>query len=229
MSEAVLSFSFVVPCLDAEDTLGDCIRHLRKIRWPQRAEVIVVDNGSVDHSVEIARELADKALVDDMATIAGLRNLGAKQASGDIIVFVDSDCLLHEDWLDITAGHLRDPGVVMVGAKTHILPERSTWVAKAWKVHLDRTEIDPSPTWLVTRALAVRRAAFLAIGGFDTDLETCEDVALGHALGTEGTICNDVRLAPTHLKDADSLRAILPEPEVLPEDEEIKDSLTNGQ
>ena len=168
-------------------------------------EVLVVDNGSTDQSQEIARTHADQLLVEPTATIAGLRNRGATQATNEIVVFVDSDCLLDPEWLGRCATHFENEKVAMAGAKTHTLPEDATWVAKAWKVHLDRSDLDPNPSWIVTRALAVRKDVFESVGRFDESLETCEDVALGHAISETYSIVADTALAPMHLDDADTL------------------------
>ena len=54
----MLSFSIVIPCLNEEDTLGICLRKIRKIfnrNKKYKAEIIVVDNGSSDSSIKIAK------------------------------------------------------------------------------------------------------------------------------------------------------------------------------
>lgn len=203
-TENTAGFSFVIPCLNAEDTLRRCLEHLRAQFLPA-GEILVIDNGSIDSSREIAAGLADQVLIDDTATIAKLRNIGAESASFPIVVFVDSDCLLDPNWSSRAAKHFQDPEVAMVGAKTHQLPATAGWVAKTWKVHLDRSDLDGEPEWIVTRALAVRKTVFEEVAGFNEDLVTCEDVALGHAIGKNHKIVSDSSLAPLHLKDTDSL------------------------
>ncbi len=204
-----LSFSFVVPCLNAENTLGDCLDHIRGQNYPSDLiEILVVDNGSTDRSIEIAEQQADRVLQNTTATIAGLRNFGAAEANNEIVVFVDSDCLLSNEWISRCVVHFEDPQVGMVGAKTHVVPDDAGWVAKAWKVHLDRSTLDPDPQWVVTLALAIRAAVFESIGGFDESLETCEDVTLGHAVRKTHRIISDTHLAPIHLDDPGHLQAL---------------------
>ena len=128
-----------------------------------------------------------------------------KRPNSEVLVFVDSDCILSESWLSTALELLESEQASMVGSKTHTLPEDATWVEKTWKVHLDRTCNDSDATWIVTRALAVERDKYDEIGGFDETLETCEDVALGHAIGSIGKIVSSSELAPLHLKDARTL------------------------
>ena len=199
-------FSFIIPSFNAESTLGLCIEHIRKQKYPQQnIEVIVVDNGSSDSSKELAAELSDHWYEDPEATIAGIRNIGAQHARNPILVFVDADCLLPDVFAKVVNELFEDRLVAMAGAKTHILPEDAGWVANTWKVHLDRSQLNTQASWLVTRSLAVRTSAFREVGGFDENIETCEDVSFGHSIGENWKIVSDERLAPLHLEDADNV------------------------
>ena len=196
--------SFIIPTFNSEDTLEECIWHIRK-QAEEGIEVIVVDNGSSDSTADLAKRRADIFKLDETANISKLRNIGAKAAKGEYLIFVDSDCLLEEGWLELALDLFKEEKVAMVGSKSHKLPADSTWVADAWKCHLDRSGVDPNPHWLVTRALALKKDAFFEVGGFDDDKETCEDVALGHAVSENYKIVSDNRLSPIHLKDASTL------------------------
>ena len=200
-----LSFSVIIPCYNAADTLERCIERLRQQQSEHSVEIIVVDNGSSDRSREIADSLADLSLGLAEGEISAVRNYGAKKASGEILLFLDSDCLLDVDWIERASKSFEDESIVACGSKTHVLPEDATWVAKTWKIHLDLTEEEGEVDWLSTRAIAIRRRTFEKINGFDTSLKTCEDVALCHALGKEGKIISAAAFAPLHLKDADTL------------------------
>ena len=198
--------SFIIPSFNAESTLELCIEHIRNQNYPQQnIEIIVVDNGSSDSSKELAAKLSDHWYEDPEATIAGIRNIGAKHARNPILVFVDADCLLPSEFANVVNELMQERSTAMVGAKTHILPESAGWVAHTWKVHLDRSQLNTQASWLVTRALAVRTSAFREVGGFDEELETCEDVSFGHSISQNWEIVSDERLAPIHLEDADSL------------------------
>jgi glycosyltransferase involved in cell wall biosynthesis len=184
-----------------------CLDAISSQDYPEESrEIIVVDNGSKDTSAQIAFQLGARVLVDDSLHVSGLRNLGAKESIGDILVFVDSDCVLDEKWTRTAVGALAQEDVAMVGSKTHKLPATAGWIEKTWKLHLDASAEEKEPSWLVTRALAVKKKVFFEVGGFDEDLITCEDVAFGHAVSKRHKIKNLVELSPTHLEDPSTLQ-----------------------
>lgn len=198
--------SFIIPCFRSEDTIKECLEHIKNLEFKEgKKEIILVDNGSDDKTVEIAKPLVDKLLLEPDAGLGELRNKGAAASTSEALVFLDSDCLLQKEWLNIAWPHLEKPEVGLVGSKTHILPEGSTWVAEAWKIHLDYSGKLSSPGWLATRAIATRKHIFEEIGGFSEEVETCEDVELGHKISKNYQVIVENSLAPLHLKDADTL------------------------
>ena len=159
-------------------------------------EIVTVDNGSSDSTRQFADQHADTSLGLAQGSISAVRNYGASRADGDILLFLDSDCLLEPGWFAEAASILADDAIVACGSKTHNLPKKATWAAKAWKLHLDTTEQDGAVDWISTRALAIKRNAFEAVGGFNEKLTTCEDVAICHALSDQGSIISRKSLAP---------------------------------
>ena len=201
--------SFIIPCYNSQETLASCVEHLRAQDYPKdKIEIIVIDNGSEDDSLNIARSRADRVDIAPEASIARLRNLGAELSSGESLIFVDSDCLLHQQWLSNSIPFMRDPSVGMFGSKTQLLPENSTWVARAWTVHLDRSDLDPDPRWIPTRAVGVSRSAFLEAGGFNEDSVACEDVELGHKISQKYRIVCSSGLKGVHLREPSTLWAL---------------------
>lgn len=84
--------SVIVPTKNSERTLKACLVSIRAQSYPQ-VELIVVDNGSTDATVDIAQELAD--LADRWGPErTAQRNRGARLASGEYLLFVDSDMVL---------------------------------------------------------------------------------------------------------------------------------------
>lgn len=202
-------FSAIIPVKDSSATLESCILHLRA-QTEKLDKIIVIDNGSRDNSVEIAESYADIVLKDPCAKISTLRNIGAANADSDFLLFVDSDCLLHEFWVAEALEIFQDSDVAMVGCNTHTLPESSGWVARAWKMHLDSSSGDilgaaKEVEWLVTRSLAVRSDVFEEVGGFDESKVTCEDVDLGYRVSGKYKVISHPKLSPLHLDDAESL------------------------
>lgn len=85
--------SVVLPCLNEELTLPTCIQKTKDIFKKEgiKGEIIVVDNGSTDGSVEIARKLRVKVLVQNVRGYGAAYILGFNEAKGNIIVMADSD------------------------------------------------------------------------------------------------------------------------------------------
>lgn len=92
--------SFVVPALNEERYIAGCIRALEAQRIPGLTEIIVVDNGSSDKTAEVARQSGARVILQPMRGLAAARQAGLEQASGSVIIFVDSDSRLADGWAD---------------------------------------------------------------------------------------------------------------------------------
>ncbi|MCK5888659.1 MAG: TIGR04283 family arsenosugar biosynthesis glycosyltransferase [Methylococcales bacterium] len=86
-----MQYSMIIPTLNEADNIEACLLALQSIR-PQ-CEVIVVDGGSFDNTLQIARLLADKVLSSDKGR-AKQMNIGAKQAMGEMLIFLHADTFL---------------------------------------------------------------------------------------------------------------------------------------
>ena len=86
-------FTFLMPCLNEERTLGDCIRTINKTIFEERldAEVLVVDNGSTDNSVEIACSLGARVVQEDKKGYGNALLKGIQEAKGKYIIMGDCD------------------------------------------------------------------------------------------------------------------------------------------
>jgi glycosyltransferase involved in cell wall biosynthesis len=108
-----LKVSVVIPALNEEAGIERCLRSIR--RQSQQLELILIDNGSVDRTPEIARKHCDRVLVKPGYSLAEMRDLGAREAAGDIVVTTDADCEAPPHWLRELIKPFDDPEVVAVG------------------------------------------------------------------------------------------------------------------
>jgi len=108
-----LRISVVIPALNEEAFIGDCLRSLRA--QTVSTEIIVVDNGSTDRTVEIASKIADRVIEAPGVSIPELRQIGVQAAVGEIIVTTDADTVAPPNWLEKLLRHFSDPDVVAVG------------------------------------------------------------------------------------------------------------------
>lgn len=164
--------SVIIPARDADAMIGRVVHTVLAQRRPGvDVEVIVVDDGSRDGTA--ARARAAGALVLFRPSGAGgnpaaARNMGARAATGDPLVFLDADCIPARGWLDaLLAAH--DRGAAIVGGSL-ALPEglpasaRCDYYCGWYLIHPRRpagvVPHHPPPN------LSVRRAAFLSTSGF---------------------------------------------------------------
>ena len=100
--------SVVIPALDEEASIA---RAIRSCREAGPCEVVVVDGGSRDRTVEIARGRADAVIVASRGRAAQM-NAGAAVARGGILLFLHADTLLPAGSFSSVIGALRDPAVI---------------------------------------------------------------------------------------------------------------------
>jgi len=105
MSQPIIS---VIICMhNSEKTIGHCIKSVITQNYPrEKFEILVIDNGSTDRSVEIAKVAADLVIKSEAHSIGYLRNIGCRKAKGKFLAFIDSDCLAMANWLKTITNEL---------------------------------------------------------------------------------------------------------------------------
>jgi len=93
------SLSVVVPTLNEERHIGSLLSDLME-QTKKADEVIVVDAGSGDGTIPVVRRFPDVVLLNGSPPVAKGRNLGGRRARGDILVFLDADVRLEEDFFE---------------------------------------------------------------------------------------------------------------------------------
>jgi GT2 family glycosyltransferase len=202
--------SFIVPVRNDAARLECCLRSILLNRQtPDQLEIVVVDNDSTDHSLEVAKRYGARVFTVSAARVALLRNYGASQAKGDVFAFIDADNEIAGGWMYAALDCLRMPQVGAAGA-LYQAPADGTWVQRTYG-HLRGGPRDHrDANWLGSGNLAVTRSAFELVGGFDTELDTCEDVDFCHRLRRRGLrIVSDSRLKSVHHGDPKTLWEVL--------------------
>ena len=201
--------SFVIPVRDDAVRLRACLRSIA-VGTPTgtEVEVVVADNGSRDDSVRTALAAGAQVIVLPQARLGELRNRAAATAQGSILAFVDADHEIAPGWIGAAIEALSQDRVGAAGAPCHP-PSPATWVQR-WYDRLRRHPRAQEPTeWLGSGNMAVRREAFDEAGGFDTTLDTCEDVDLCRKLRAAGwRLLADERMRNVHHGDPRSLRQV---------------------
>jgi glycosyltransferase involved in cell wall biosynthesis len=177
--------SVVIPTLQEGGYIGATLTGLRRVSYLAPLETIVVDGGSTDNTIQIARAIADKVLKTRRG-ISKARNLGAKHAGCDVIVFLDADVDLPSNAVERVLEVFGDRRVV--GATCRIMPSHSGMIEKAFFSFYNGLIRLVCGFRAHSRGefLAVRRNAFLAIKGFNEDLPCLEDHDLAYRLSKVG-------------------------------------------
>jgi GT2 family glycosyltransferase len=171
-SEETIPFvSVVVPVLDGERTIEGCLSALLNVAYPlDRREILVVDNGSQDRTREIVARHPVELLLEPRRGPARARNRGIEAARGEIVAFVDADCLPTTEWLAELAKPFAQADVGGVAGEIVPFPPRRPAERHAARIrHLAQKRYLARPTFpfAVTANLAFRRDVFARIGPFD--------------------------------------------------------------
>ena len=197
-----MQFSIIIPAKNEAANIGRCLDSIANVNWDRNEfEVIVVDNGSSDATVAIARKKGALVFIKPELTISGLRNFGAFNSSGEILAFIDADCTVVPSWLEKASPYLKRKEVACFGSPP-IVPDDATWVPKAW-FSVRRKRVDVGETdWLESMNMFVRREAYTTSGGFDESLITCEDYDLTLRLKQLGSLICDSSIVAVHHGEA---------------------------
>jgi GT2 family glycosyltransferase len=189
--------------------LKNCLDTIAQCDYPRAlVDIVVADNGSIDETPTVAATAGAQVLSLPGIAVGEMRNRAAQAAQGDVLAFVDADHELGPGWLRSAIATLQLPGVSAAGAP-YLQPPNATWVQRCYDSFRDHSEGVFDTPWLGSGNLAIWRQTFLDAGGFDTTLETCEDVDLCQRLRRQGhTLKSDSRMHSVHMGDPKTLRAI---------------------
>jgi glycosyltransferase involved in cell wall biosynthesis len=184
--------SVVIPVYNMASCLAECLGGLRDQTFPsERFEIILVDDGSTDNTLATANQLKIDFAMDNMVIVqqantgpAGARNQGICLARGEIIVFLDSDCIPQPEWLEQLITPLLSADATIVGVEGRTLP------APGGHNILDHYIDNPNGGYCWTCNIAYRKSVLYEIDGFDEGfpLPASEDIDIAHRAKQLGTI-----------------------------------------
>jgi GT2 family glycosyltransferase len=196
----------IVPNWNGRRWLGQCLRALSEQTSPP-AEVIIVDNGSSDGSLELVTDVPGARIIElhRNTGFANAVNVGIEAARSEAVALLNTDVILDPDWIRRTSARLdADPGLAAVGCKMLQMDDPTRIYDTGDFLRRDgaceqRGRFDPDEGRFDTGeeifapcagAALYRRDAVLAAGGFDVRLFSyLEDVELGLRLRLAGWRC----------------------------------------
>jgi GT2 family glycosyltransferase len=181
--------SVIIPNFNGGNYLKMCLSSLKTTSYPlDKLEVIVVDNNSTDGSYKIVEEfhpLARCLRLDKNYGFTGACNRGAKQSKGELLVFLNNDTIVTENWLiKLVKVAMSDESIGICGSKI-VFAEDPTLIDYAggylnivgdgvsvniWRKNKSVVISSPVDTgYVVGTCLLIKKKLFEKLGGFDED------------------------------------------------------------
>jgi glycosyltransferase involved in cell wall biosynthesis len=195
LTVATIRVSVIIPALNEEEMIGKCLESLAESCYPlDRFEVILVDNGSTDHTLEIARSFSTRLRLTILqrpgVNISAVRNLGAAAAKGEVLAFLDADCSVPANWIENVASNLASDSAGVIGGNITI-PEDSGWVARTW-FQVAYAPKDGEVAYVPSGNMLMKSSTFMQIGGFNETIKTSEDCELCSRARGEGFTVREI-------------------------------------
>jgi len=199
------SVAIVIPAYNAAHLLPQVLDAARAAAGDGR--ILVVDPGSTDATAAVAeRHGAEVIRLAERAGPARARNVGVAHVDEDVVLFVDSDCVPHPDVVErVREAFAADPQLVSLTGSYDDDPPEPGFFSQYMNLrhHLTHQQANREQATFWAGCGAVRREAFLAVGGFDPERyprPQVEDIELGYRLREKGATRLDPDLQVKHLK-----------------------------
>jgi GT2 family glycosyltransferase len=204
-----MTVSVIIATFNRAALLDDCLDHLRRQRFAPGDEIIVVDNGSTDHTAavvahhQIGEGVPLRHLHESTAGKSRAIARALAVATGDILAFTDDDVNVGEDWLDAVRSAMADRDVALAGGPVRPRWQSTVpqWIRHARDRHarlgapialLDYGDrpVELGPRTVLGANLAVRREVFTSVGGFPVSLGKLRGTLLS---GEDHELCRRVQ------------------------------------
>ncbi len=208
----MIDVSLYIPCFNVATTLVRCIEGVQHQTYPV-AEVLIIDDGSSDHTLEIASRYPVRLVRHARNQgLAAARNTAFREARCDIVAALDADCVADPHWLAQLLPVFDNPQVAMAGGR--LVETMRTTLADRWRTaHMSQDwgmMRLVNPRFMYGNNSLSRKAAVLAVGGYNERYRTNgEDVDLSRRLYMQGyQMVYDPTASVSHLRQ-DTLASIL--------------------
>lgn len=187
--------SVIIPVRNRPEEIRLCLTAIADLAYPaEKIETIVVDDASTDDTPHAVEQFPVRLIrLKRRKQASFCRNLAARQANGEILAFIDSDCLAHPHWLLELMPAFGEAGLAAVGgcidayepqnSLDHYEKAKSSLMIGSYAKR--STKEDPF-FYVPACNFLIRRKVFLELNGFDVDLSVGEDVDLCWRLQDRG-------------------------------------------
>jgi glycosyltransferase involved in cell wall biosynthesis len=200
--------SVVIPAYNEENQIAGCLESVAAISH-DGFEVIVVDDNSTDKTVEVASRYPVRVIRrSSRGGIAAARNSGLQAVRGEIVAFVDADCVVDKSWLQLLLSHYTDSRIAGVGGvvgtrDSSFLAKYRNYIAK--EQYADSTGPVYGTPCIPGGNSSYRTNVLREIGGFDPASARpigYEELELGYRLVKNGyLLVGEPRAVVWHLRE----------------------------
>jgi len=186
--------SFIIPAYNEEKNIQECIKAIQaEINWqpyPDRFEIIVVDNASSDMTAQLALQAGASVVFEKTKGIVHARNAGSKQARFRYLANIDADNRVPEGWLNVALGEMRDYSIAVVtGPLVYADVPRYVNIGASIFYFVARFFHHTVGPTVQGGNYMIRHSVFDDMGGYDTKFEFYgEDTSTAQAASKFGTI-----------------------------------------
>lgn len=176
--------SLIIPLYNGARSIGLVLEAVGGSTY-ENLEVVVVDDGSTDDGAEIARQsgtgLALKMITfEKNLGVSRARNTGASEAKGDVLLFIDADCIVQADTVEKCVEELQKGDSACVGGVYTTMPWDDVFFSGFQSLYINYVESkNEHPDYIATHCMAIRKETFEEFGGF------IEDSFIGHQASVE--------------------------------------------
>lgn len=200
----------IVPVKNKRSVLRPCLTSIaRAVASTSDTQLVILDNLSTDGSREILEEFGDRAhiLTTNLTRIGAIRNVGARYIDSELLVFVDADCVVRDDFCRSVRTTLLAMPNHVVGC-TYQAPAPGHWIERTLEA-LQRNGGDGYRKAVPGGCLGVSRILFEAVGAFNERLIANEDFEFCDRARRAGAqIWQSEALSVVHLGNPQSIRAL---------------------
>ena len=198
-----MEVSLYIPCFNAAQTIKPCLEAALKQSYPLK-EIIVVDDGSTDTTVDIASQYPVRLIKQkNNRGLAATRNTAIKEISTEFVASVDADCLLDSEWLKRLMKEFKSLKTAGVGGS--LLETGTSCIFDLWRsIHMKQgwKDTQTEPPFLFGSNTVFRRPVLIEAGLYNEELKNnYEDVDICQRLKSKGYILRyQPKACADHLK-----------------------------